>query len=56
MRNVVRQFGDSAILTGTVTSTLGQETDKAGTTVVFVRPAGKWLIASAQWTPVEAAK
>jgi hypothetical protein len=33
MQNVVRQFGDSAILTGTVTSTLGRETDKAGTTV-----------------------
>jgi hypothetical protein len=45
---VVRQFGNSAILTGTVTSTLGQETDEADTTVVFVRPAGKWLIASAQ--------
>lgn len=53
---VVRQFGDSAILTGTVTSKTATETDKAGTTVVFVRRAGKWLIASAQWTPVEASK
>jgi ketosteroid isomerase-like protein len=53
---VVRQFGDSAILTGTVTSKSATETDKDGTTVVFVRRDGKWLIASAQWTPVEAAK
>jgi ketosteroid isomerase-like protein len=52
----VRQFGDSAVLTGTVTSKSATETDKVGTTVVFVRRAGKWLIASAQWTPVEAAK
>ena len=53
---VVRQFGESAILTGTVTSKSATETDKDGTTVVFVRRDGKWLIASAQWTPVEAAK
>ncbi len=53
---VVRQFGDSAILTGTVTSKTATETDKDGTTVVFVRRGGKWLIASAQWTPVEVSK
>ena len=53
---VVRQFGESAILTGTVTSKTATDTDKAGTTVVFVRRGGKWLIASAQWTPVEVSK
>jgi ketosteroid isomerase-like protein len=53
---VVRQFGDTAILTGTVTSKSAAESDKASTTVVFVRRAGKWLIASAQWTPLQAPK
>jgi hypothetical protein len=46
----VRQFGDTAILTGMLTSRTPGETDKAGTTVVFVRRGGRWLIASTQWT------
>ena len=53
---IVREFGDTAILTGTVTSKSAAESDKASTTVVFVRRAGKWLIASAQWTPLQAPK
>lgn len=44
----VRQFGDTAILTGDLsTEPLAGE---AGTTVVFVRQAGGWQIASAHWT------
>jgi hypothetical protein len=46
----VRQFGDTAILTGMLTSRTPGETDKAGTTVIFVRRGGRWLIASTQWT------
>jgi hypothetical protein len=46
----IRQFGDTAILTGILTSRTPGETDKAGTTVVFVRRGGRWLIASTQWT------
>jgi ketosteroid isomerase-like protein len=49
----VRRFGDTAILTGVVTSKSAQETSQDATTVVFLREAGKWKIASAQWTPIE---
>jgi len=49
----VRQFGDTAILTGVVTSKSKEETSQDATTVVFLREAGKWKIASAQWTPIE---
>jgi ketosteroid isomerase-like protein len=52
----VRRFGDTAVLTGIVTSRTPKETSKDATTVVFVQRSGKWLIASAQWTPVEGAK
>ena len=48
----VRQFGDTAILTGTLTVKSKEENSKAGTTVVFVRSGGQWKIASAQWTEV----
>jgi ketosteroid isomerase-like protein len=47
----VRQFGDTAILTGILTNKTGRETTKGGTTVVFVRRGGTWLIASVQWSP-----
>jgi hypothetical protein len=47
---VVREFGDTAILTGTLVSKEGGESDLTGTTVVFVRKAGFWRICSAQWT------
>jgi ketosteroid isomerase-like protein len=52
----VRRFGDTAVLTGIVTTTTPKETSKDATTVVFVQRSGKWLIASVQWTPVEEAK
>ena len=52
---IVRSFGETAVLTGTVTSTVG-DVDKAATTVVFVRSSGKWRVVSAQWTPVESRK
>jgi ketosteroid isomerase-like protein len=47
----VREFGDIAVLTGTVTSKSGTEIDRDSTTVVFVKSGGKWKVASAQWTP-----
>ena len=47
----VRQFGDTAILTGILTDKTATETNKSGTTVVFVRGGGTWLIASVQWSP-----
>ena len=48
----VRRFGDTAILTGILTSKSAKETSRDATTVVFVQSSGKWNIASAQWTPV----
>jgi ketosteroid isomerase-like protein len=48
----VRRFGDTAILTGILTTKSGKETSQDATTVVFVRSSGKWKIASAQWTPL----
>lgn len=48
----VRQFRDTAILTGTLTSKSKKENSKSGTTVVFVRNGGRWKIASAQWSDV----
>jgi hypothetical protein len=52
----VRQFGDTAVLTGTLTLSGAAGSDNVGTTVVFVKQAGKWLIAPAQWTPLQAPK
>jgi len=46
----VRQFGETAILTGNLTTEPAAGDDKLGTTAVFVRQGGEWLIASAQWT------
>jgi ketosteroid isomerase-like protein len=48
----VRRFGDTAILTGIVSTKSAKDSSKDATTVVFVRSSGKWKIASAQWTPV----
>jgi len=47
----VRRFGDTAILTGTVSAepSMFSSPDRSGTTVVFVRESGSWRIASAQW-------
>ena len=47
----VRQFGDTAILTGILRNRTATDTDNSGTTVVFVRRGGTWLIASVQWSP-----
>jgi len=49
----VREFSDTALLTGTLISrdTKTRESDSSATTVVFVKKDGKWLVASAQWTP-----
>jgi len=52
----VRRFGDTAILTGVVTAKSASENSQSATTVVFLRDAGKWKIASAQWTPIESKK
>lgn len=48
----VRQFGNTAILTGSFTSTSrnGDRSDELNETVVWVRMDNKWLISSAQWT------
>ena len=52
----VRQFGDTAILTGILHAKSAKETFEDGTTLVFVKSRGKWRIASAQWTPMEEKK
>ena len=52
----VRRFGDTAILTGVLTTKSATENSQMGTTVVFVKSSSKWKIASAQWTPVASAK
>ena len=49
----VRRFGDTAILTGVLTTKSAKENSKRGTTVVFVQSSGMWKIASAKWTLVE---
>ena len=52
----VRRFGDTAILTGILTTKSQKENSRDATTVVFVRSSGKWKIASAQWSPIEDTK
>ena len=52
----VRRFGDTAILTGTLTSKSEGDNSRDATTVVFVQSSGKWKIASAQWSPVTETK
>ena len=49
----VRRYGDTAILTGILTTKVqsGRE-DNQATTVVWVRENGRWLIASAQVSEV----
>jgi ketosteroid isomerase-like protein len=48
----VRQFGNSAILTGVVTIKDGQESARSSTTVLWVRKNNQWLVASAQWSDI----
>jgi ketosteroid isomerase-like protein len=47
---IVRQFGDTVILTGMLTSKTGTKTERASETVVWIRQNNRWLIASAHWT------
>jgi ketosteroid isomerase-like protein len=51
-----RRFGDTAILTGVLNSKSVEDNSSKAKTVVFTRNAGKWKIASAQWTTVKADK
>ncbi len=53
---VVRQFGDSAVLTGRLLSKFGSEVREDATTVVFERQNNRWLIASAHWSQVSKQK
>jgi len=48
----VRQFGNTAILTGPVTSKDGDKLEEMSETVVWVRMNNKWLVSSAQWADV----
>ena len=49
----VRQFGNTAVLTGIVTTKVAGSPDRReSTTVVWVHQSGKWMVASAQWSQV----
>ncbi len=48
----VRAWGDSAVLTGVLTTRTGEDTQTEAETVVCVQHDGRWRVASAQWTPV----
>jgi ketosteroid isomerase-like protein len=52
----VRRFGDTAVLTGILTTKSATYNSKDATTVVFVQSSGGWKIVSAQWTTVAPAK
>ena len=53
----VRQFGDSAILTGVITAKRdGKSIRSSSTTVVWVRKNDQWLVASAQWSDIHSAQ
>jgi hypothetical protein len=52
----VRQFGDSAILTGVLTIKGSQESTRLSTTVVWIRQNSQWLVASAHWSEIPASK
>jgi hypothetical protein len=46
----IRQFGDAAVLTGVLVTRRGTAETREPTTVVFVKVAGVWKIASAHWS------
>jgi len=52
----VRQFGDSAILTGVITTNQAGTSTRSSTTVVWIRKNNQWLVASAQWSDIRAAR
>jgi hypothetical protein len=45
----VRQFGDTAVLTGLLTTKDQKSEETVPTTVVWLRRNNDWLVASAQW-------
>jgi ketosteroid isomerase-like protein len=45
----IRQFGDTAILTGLLTTKDQKTEETVPTTVVWLRRDNNWLVASAQW-------
>lgn len=53
---VVRVYGDAAILTGFLITHSAAGVLREATTVVFVRSAGDWKVASAQWVHLPADK
>lgn len=52
----VRQFGNTAVLTGRVTRKESGKTDESSETIVWIRQNNKWLIASGQWSNVNPKK
>jgi Domain of unknown function (DUF4440) len=48
----VRQFGNTAILTGPLTQMQGGRSEEVSETVVWIKMNNKWLVSSAQWTDV----
>jgi len=48
----VRQFGNTAILTGSIARKEGDKSAEVSETVVWIRVNNKWLVSSAQWTDV----
>jgi Domain of unknown function (DUF4440) len=49
-----RQFGDSAILTGVITTKHGETSTRSSTTVIWKRKNNQWLVASPQWSDIRA--
>jgi hypothetical protein len=47
----VRQFGETSILTGILSTNTATAAENGGTTVVFVRRGNTWRIASVHWSP-----
>jgi len=52
----VRRFGNTAILTGSVTIKDGDKTEENSETIVWIRKNNKWLISSGQWSTVSPKK
>lgn len=53
-KSEVRQFGNTAILTGSIKLKITDtnKTDEMSETVVWIRQNNKWVISSAQWSSV----
>ncbi len=48
----VRPFGNTAILSGILTTRSAKGSYDEATMVVFVQVSGKWKVAAAQWTTI----